>query len=216
MIIRFPRNTRETLLIDNLNLTLVSTTLAILISFFFIDIPVAQYFKSIPPFLLSSAHFGSTLIDPQYQLLAWPILFFIFRILLKKEQLANRCLLILVSIAISNFLCAIIKQFLGRARPELFFSHQDYGFILFNGSSLYTSFPSSHACVMGAICGVIAHFFPRHWILSVFLGFVLAMTRVILTSHYLSDIIAGEVLGFLTAQWVYKVMKKEYILFPRR
>ena len=146
----------------------------------------------------------------------WPILFFLFRFIYKKEILGNRCLLILISIPTANLFTEILKKLLGRVRPELLFSHDQYGFTFISHSNLFSSFPSGHACTIGAICGAFACFYPRLWLPLLLLALVLSFSRVILSAHYCSDVIAGVLIGILTAQQIYKLMKKEHISFSRR
>lgn len=216
MIIRFPKKIRETFFFDHFKVTLLWTFLAIIVCYLFVDIPVAKYFQHLSIPLKASAEFLTNLIDPKYHSFIWPVLYFLFRFLFKKEILGNRCLLILISIAVANAVTEFIKKLLGRARPELLFSHDQYGFTFFSYSDLFSSFPSGHACTIGAICGAFACFYPRLWLPLFFLSLILAFTRVILTVHFLSDVLAGVMIGFLIAQWIYKVMKKENVTFSRR
>jgi membrane-associated phospholipid phosphatase len=121
-----------------------------------------------------------------------------------------------MSIAIANLFTEILKKLLGRARPELFFSEGQYGFSFFSSSNLFSSFPSGHACTIGAICGALACLYPKHWVPFLALSFMLASTRIVLNVHFLSDVIAGVVIGFLIAQVMYKTMKRQHISFSRR
>jgi membrane-associated phospholipid phosphatase len=213
MIVRFPKKIRETFFLDHIKVASIVTFFIALSCYLFVDIPLAKYFEHS---LQISAKVLTQLIDPKYQLFAWPILFFFFRFIYKKEILGNRCLLMLISISMANLFIEILKILFGRARPELLFSHGQYGLIFFNFSNLFASFPSGHACTIGAICGAFTCFYPRLWLPSLLLSLILAFTRVILTLHFLSDIIVGLIVGLLTAQWIYKVMKKEHISFSRR
>jgi hypothetical protein len=177
MIIHFPKKTRETFFLDHLSSVILWTFLLVLVSYLFLDISVAQYFQHLHQPLENTSEVLTNLIDPKYQLFVWPILFFLFRFFLKKEIWSNRCLLLMISIALSNFFTEILKKLLGRARPEL--------------------------------CGALACLYPRLTLPFVLLGLTLAFTRVILSQHFLSDIVAGFVIGILIAQWIYRVMQKE-------
>lgn len=216
MIIRFPKKVRETFFLDHFKATLLWTFLSVLACYLFIDIPLAKFFEHPPRPLTESAQFLSDITHPKYQMFLWPGLFFLFRFIYKKEVLGNRCLLILISISIANILTEVIKKLLGRARPELLFAHDQYGFTLFSSSDILSSFPSGHACTIGALCGAFTCFYPRLWLPLFLISLVLAFARVILAAHFLSDVIAGVIIGILTAQWIYKVMKKEHIPFSRR
>lgn len=213
MMIRFSKKIRETFLFEGWEMVLISTVIVTLICYFFIDIPLAHLCKTSPSVVKKGARFFSNLIDPKYHIFFWPFLYFVFRFLYKKEILANRCLLVLVTIPTSFIMTEILKKILGRARPELLFSHEQYGFTFFTLSNHFSSFPSGHACTIGAICGAFACLYPRLWVPLFLLSFILGFTRVILTAHFLSDVMIGVVIGFLVAQWVYKMMKKEHVRF---
>lgn len=216
MIIRFPKKGHETFFLDHFKAVLLWTFFFVLASYLFVDIPVAKFFQHTSNPLHESAQFLSDIIDPKYQLFIWSALFFLFRFIYKKEILGNRCLLILTSISIANILTEILKKLLGRARPEMLFSQDLYGFTFFSSSQIFSSFPSGHACTIGAICGAFACLYPRLGLPLLLIGLLVAFIRVVLAVHFLSDIIAGVILGIITAQWIYKVMKKEHIPFSRR
>lgn len=213
MIIRFPKKQSDTFLLDHIKATLLWTFPLLIFCYFFIDLSLAKFFASMAsPLLKTTAQALTHLIDPKFQVFLWPVLYFFLRFIYKKESLGHWCLLFLTSIAIANVFTEILKKVIGRARPSAFFSLGQYGLTFFSTSDLYSSFPSGHACTIGAICGVLACRYPRCWIPLLALSFLLASTRVILNFHYLSDIIAGSILGFLVAQWIYKLMKKERMI----
>ncbi|MBS0604116.1 MAG: phosphatase PAP2 family protein [Verrucomicrobia bacterium] len=185
-------------------------------SYLFADIPLAKHFEHLSSPLSPVERVVTDIIDPKYQYFVWPILFFAFRFIWNKQIWANRCLLILMSVPLTNFLVEIIKCLLGRARPELLFSNGVFGFTFFSLANAFKSFPSGHACTIGAICGAFACFYPKRPLLWMILALGLAQSRVVLTFHYLSDIVAGVAIGVIMSQWIYMIMNKEHIPFSRR
>ena len=210
MIIRFPKKIRETFFLDHYKIVLIIAFALIVLSYFFVDIPVAQYFRTLSPAMTALANALTDLINPNLHYYLWPILFLAFRFLWKNQKWANRCLLIFISLLLSNFLAGILKFLLGRARPDLLFSQDLYGFTFFASSNLYKSFPSIHSCTIGVICGAFACFYPRWSLCLLPICLILASTRVALTEHYVSDVIAGVTMGLLISQWIYKMMKKDH------
>lgn len=196
---------------------LIATVLICGLSYLFFDIPIAEHFKGSSPSLKRVARLISDLIDSDHQLFVWPILFFCFRLLWNKEQVANRCLLLVMSIPMSDLLSGLIKFILGRARPIMLFSSEQFGFTYFSREDAFQSMPSGHACAIGAICGAFSCFYPKAtfplYILALFLAF---SARVVQTKHYLSDIIAGIAIGFFVTQWLYFMMRRKNIPFTRR
>ena len=209
MIIQFPKHRKELFFFENVRPISLIALAVIILSYLFIDPPLAQYFKTISPFLYRTAKDFTDLIDPKYHYILWPSLFFIFGYIAKNELWAKRSLLITISVPLTNLLVELLKRLLGRARPDLLFTEHFYGFTFFSSSNAFYSFPSGHACTIGAICGAFACFYPRYWAQLLAACIILAFSRVMVNAHFLSDVIAGIPIGLLASQWIYKLMKKE-------
>lgn len=97
----------------------------------------------------------------------------------------------------AGILAQIVKQLVGRARPELWLGPMHYA----PGSS--TSFPSGHTVGAFALAGVLM-FSSRNVTLRV-IAFVLAagvgLSRVLAFRHWPSDVTASAVIGLVTA-WI--------------
>lgn len=190
-------------LLKRAKVALFITALACCLSYFFIDIPLAEYFEHISTPLKIVSNALTEMIDPIYQYFIWPILYFAFRLIWRNDFLANRCLVLVMSIPLTNVVIGLIKALMGRPRPELFFSLDLYGFTFFKISNTYQSFPSGHAGTIGADCGAFSCFYPKATLPLIILAFILALTRVTLTYHFFSDTLAGTMIGILISQWIY-------------
>jgi membrane-associated phospholipid phosphatase len=208
MIIPFRNRHRETLLLTHLKWLSLITLILLIISYFYLDRTLAQYFEYPPALLYTFASFLTNLIEPKVHYFTWPLIFFFFCFILKKPQMGNRFLLFVVAIPVANLIGAILKIIIGRARPEVFLSKGFFGFECFTHANAFLSFPSGHAITIGALMGAIACFYPRYSYLFLILSFLLAFTRVILDYHYLSDIIGSIFIGAVIAQWVYTLMQR--------
>lgn len=115
-------------------------------------------------------------------------------------------------VIIPYFICGILKVMLGRARPELLFDHQLYGFYGFHLDSHYWSFPSGHtSTIIGLVLGLTI-VFPKYCYAFFFSGLLLIATRVLLTSHYLSDVLTTGYLTFLEVfLLMYFLRKKDWL-----
>jgi membrane-associated phospholipid phosphatase len=93
----------------------------------------------------------------------------------------------------------LMKYTLRRERPY----QGDGGGSLFHGG---TSFPSEHSAVSWSIAGVIAHEYPGMLPQLLAYGTAAAVdfSRVRSRQHFPSDVLVGSVLGYLTAQNVYR------------
>lgn len=113
-------------------------------------------------------------------------------------QIGEGLLFFFISIAASGIIADIIKPVLGRARPVMLDREGFYGFHPLSFSATMNSMPSGHSTTAFAIASVLTFFFPRghtYWLLF---AAAIAVSRVMVNAHYLSDVFAGDAVGFLT------------------
>ncbi|ALX48693.1 phosphatase PAP2 family protein [Lentibacillus amyloliquefaciens] len=97
----------------------------------------------------------------------------------------------------SHGLNVLIKQLVERERPSIFVAANAEGF----------SFPSGHAMISMVCYGLLAYFVAQKFtspkvVLSVQTGlalliFLIGISRYIINVHYLTDVIAGFIFGFI-------------------
>ena len=112
------------------------------------------------------------------------------------------------AVAASGITVNIAKQLIGRARPRLLPNSGPFTFEPFAFDSMYQGFPSGHSQVMGAVAAVAFLVAPRWSFLVVVPAFGIALTRIIVSAHYPSDVLAGLVLGG-GFTWLYAVALAE-------
>lgn len=120
-----------------------------------------------------------------------------------------RCWYLFGGVFIPNVLGLILKFWLSRARPELLFTNHAFGFYWFQLKELYWSLPSGHAITAGCLAAALGIIFPRYFYELLVLALIIAMTRVVLYYHYLSDILAGLYFGLLVIGFWTKYLKKQ-------
>ena len=127
-----------------------------------------------------------------------------------------RALFIFIPIALSGIMADIIKPIAGRARPALWLNNSIYGFDPFNGQGfLWNGMPSGHATTAFALACSLSLLYPRLRVLWFAYALVLAASRVMVDAHYLSDVCAGALLGWLTVRFVAKYgINPIYKIFP--
>ena len=98
---------------------------------------------------------------------------------------------------IPNLFGFVVKIVLGRARPDLLFSIDYFGFYGFKLNNLYWSFPSGHTLTSTALASGLGVIFPRYF--YAFLGgaLLVASSRILLYHHYLSDVMTGLYMSLL-------------------
>jgi membrane-associated phospholipid phosphatase len=104
-----------------------------------------------------------------------------------------------VAVLLAGVTVQVSKHLVGRPRPRLELPvWESFGPTL--QSDLH-SFPSGHASTSFAIAAVLAGVWPRAaWIFYIIAAFV-CVGRVLSSSHHLSDVLAGALLGLL-AGWL--------------
>jgi len=123
-------------------------------------------------------------------------------------------LFVFISIAGAGILNNIIKLIIGRTRPTLWFEEGEYGFAPFSfGGYRYMSFPSGHANTIFALATAIGYFWPKGRKYLYTFAALVAFSRVAITAHYLSDVIAGAVLGIIVTRVIYRQFAKRSWVF---
>lgn len=90
-----------------------------------------------------------------------------------------------------------IKPIFGRIVPNVYLTTGQYGFEWFHRGVRFGSFPSGHSTEAAAMLSVAWVYYPRwRWLYGTAM-IALALALVLGQWHYLSDILAGTVLGVL-------------------
>lgn len=107
---------------------------------------------------------------------------------------------LLLSLAIASAILHTIKLFIGRRRPRDDFQHGFYGFELTLFDTQHDSFPSGHSLTIFCVATVLSAAWPMLAPLWFVFATYLALTRAMLTSHFLSDVMIGAALGLIVAR----------------
>lgn len=113
--------------------------------------------------------------------------------------LAVRLTFVFAAIAVPGLFATIIKRLIGRARPFVGGSADPYLYDPFVWKVAYASLPSGHATTAFAAAVAIGAMWPQSrpyvWIYAL----LIAASRVIVSAHHPSDVIAGAVVGVVGA-----------------
>lgn len=102
------------------------------------------------------------------------------------------------SLALSGLITDSIKPVLGRARPVEMVRDHLYGFQPFTFDAAMNSMPSGHATTAAALASALIILLPRGRFFWIFLGVILASSRIMVNAHYVSDVLAGSAVGVVT------------------
>ena len=148
-------------------------------------------------------------------LILFGFMFLLNRYKLKIKKEANKWFYLLAAVVVSGLLCDILKFILGRARPQQLFSEHVYGLYFFKSEYLWVSLPSGHATTAAAVAIGLALLWPRYWKYSFTAALLIGLSRIVLTVHYVSDVMVGFYLGALVALLLAKKAKRR-VDFPIR
>ena len=104
------------------------------------------------------------------------------------------------AIALPGLFVTIVKRLIGRARP-LVDGNDAFAYLPFGWKVDYASLPSGHATTAFAALVAIGAIFPQARALMWIYAVLIALSRVVLTAHYPSDVMAGAFVGAAGACW---------------
>lgn len=107
-----------------------------------------------------------------------------------------------LAVTVTMLLGETLKWFFGHYRPEMLFSQGLYGFSWFAAKGKMHSFPSGHTFRIFAAMTALALVWPRAAVPFAALAVAVGVSRVVVTRHYPSDIVAGAFVGIFCALWV--------------
>lgn len=120
---------------------------------------------------------------------------------------------VFAAVALSGIIANLSKNIIGRARPKYFDETGTLSFDFWSGDSSWASFPSGHATTAMALGVALALLFPRLRWVFLCLCFWIAVSRLFVEAHYPSDVIAGGMLGGLTAWLMARALARRRLVF---
>jgi len=187
--------------------------LLMFLSYFYLDKPIAYIFHDLDlriklPFLNLIANLGSE----KFYIVPMLILALVFRYIYREKTWEIRTWFLLLSVLFPTIICLILKISLGRARPDLLFSDNLYGLFGFKMKSIYWSLPSGHTTnIMGFIFGLCA-LLPRYCYALIISGLILASSRILLTHHYVTDVLVASYLAMLEVSFLLWYLRRNKLL----
>jgi membrane-associated phospholipid phosphatase len=203
--------------------------LFIIFSYLYLDRPVAYYFIAHAQMYQGIGDFLSIFGESYWEFTTAIVGFLIFRYYKKNELYAQRFLFLLYANLFSGFFSVILKNLFGRMRPwGLQDGSDEYGFLLFQNFDMgfvekfkyhfsilvenatpHISFPSGHVTTIFTTAVYLWILFPKQWFLWFFTATIFASARIFANDHYLSDVVAGALLGTLSTLYIYSKFKEK-------
>lgn len=179
------------------------------LSMVFFDAPASQWASGLPPWLVDVAYqitdFGRSgwILVPVGALLilialvASPAFDYMSRAVL--AMVVTRLGFVFVAVGLPGLVGTIAKRWIGRVRPS---DAGPFAYEPFAWRPEYASFPSGHATTAFAALVAIGVIFPRARPALWAYALAIAASRVMVSAHYPSDVIAGAAFGAFGALWV--------------
>ena len=121
---------------------------------------------------------------------------------------------IFITVAAAGLADDALKIVFGRARPYVWLAGDDSGFGFFRYGAKFASFPSGHTTTSVAAALALGAVFPRWRPAFLLAALLIALSRIVLDVHYLSDVIAGALLGAAIAFLILTALRKRGWLPP--
>jgi membrane-associated phospholipid phosphatase len=190
----------------------VAAAAVVVLAMLLLDGPLHQIAAGLPVWLIDDAFVVTDFGQSQWilvpvgvplvlmALLATPALDYMSRAVV--AMVAVRLGYVFVAVGLPGLVVTIVKRWIGRVRPS---DAGPFAYEPFSWRPEYASFPSGHSTTafaalvaIGAICPRLR---PVLWIYAL----AIAASRVVVSAHYSSDVIAGATVGALGAllvrQW---------------
>jgi membrane-associated phospholipid phosphatase len=182
---------------------------AVVLSMLFLDQPIYQFASGLPMWLVDLffeiTDFGRSgwILVPTgglivvIALLASPAFDHMTRGVL--AMVVVRIGFVFIAVGLPGLIAAIVKRWIGRVRPSAL---GPFAYEPFSWRPQYASLPSGHTLTAFAALVAIGALFPRARPFLWFYALLIALSRIVVTAHYTSDVIAGAAIGAFGALWV--------------
>ncbi len=104
-----------------------------------------------------------------------------------------------VAIGVPGLFVNVVKHIFGRARPGVGGSLDPFLFSPFSWPAAYAGLPSGHAATVFSVLVAFGTLWPRGRTLLWVYALLIAASRVAVTAHYPSDVLAGALVGAVGA-----------------
>ena len=179
---------------------------AALVVMAFVDAPVTRAVQGLPVWLLDLFNFVTDFGKGAWVL--WPLgvaYLLLAALPLPATRMSQkvyaavmvRAGFLFASIGLTGLSVSLVKNMIGRARPGVGGSLNPFLFEPFHWAPAYASFPSGHGTTAFAVLAALGTLFPRARTALLIYALIIAVSRVVLRAHYVSDVMVSAAFGIV-------------------
>ncbi len=175
---------------------------AVALSMLFLDVPMFELAAGLPPWLVDWAFEITDLGRSGWILVPLGALIILIAIFATPalDHLSRAVLAVVVvrlgyvfiAVGLPGLVSTVVKRWIGRVRPS---TAGPFAYEPFSWRPEYASFPSGHATTAFAALVAFGAVFPRTRPVLWVYALLIAASRVVVSAHYPSDVIAGAAFG---------------------
>ncbi|ASG68636.1 phosphatase [Francisella halioticida] len=207
-----------------LKYTFIPIILVVIFTFYNIDTPVEDYIKHSLPHIVDTIFKDITNVGKAEYILIICIVIVLVRLVCNPKKLSEKMEIffnklvaysgfMIATVAISGIVGQILKMIIGRARPKFFLQYGSHYFEHFHAPGYnFASMPSGHSITVAAMFLAFLYMFQKLKYMWYVLIVIFAGSRVIIGSHYPSDVIFGVAIGLYSTTYLYYWMKNRKML----
>lgn len=188
----------------------VSYLFLAIISYLYLDKDLSLYFHGLHSREIVMVKWFTNLGMAKVHLALLPLLALASNFIFRKKDLALKFTVLWVCELYPAFIAWVLKNVVGRARPVLLFDKNEYGFFGWNLDGNFHSFPSGHATIVTSFVIGLTILFPRYFVYWASFCLLIMLSRVVLTIHYLSDVLLSSYLVFLEFAVFFYIIRNKF------
>ncbi len=180
----------------------------LVLSFYYLDQPIAFYFQSLNLIETLGLRWVTNAGLGGPYLISLLLIALFFRYAYQNKPYELKAWFLWFCVLIPSLVCLFLKTVLGRSRPGLLFNEGIYGFFGFHTGAQYWSFPSGHTTTITGMAFGLCILFPKYTYWFIAAALTIAFSRILLTQHFLSDVLMAAYLSFLEVTLIYYWCKR--------
>jgi membrane-associated phospholipid phosphatase len=130
------------------------------------------------------------------------------------RQISLRLGFLFVAVAGTGIAANIVKRSVGRLRPHHLAEGATIEIDPFAWATKTESFPSGHATTAAALAAILVLLYGRKGVpWALVLMVLVGLSRVVVGAHFISDVVAGTLLGWLGTVWFARFLARRGLVF---